>query len=71
MRIPKLKNVLPTGRHLVIGVPFFWLFLFFLLPFVIVLKISFAEADVAIPPTRTSTPGPTTSCRSSSTWVTT
>jgi putrescine transport system permease protein len=34
----------------VIGVPFFWLFLFFLLPFFIVLKISFAEADVAIPP---------------------
>ncbi|WP_372866112.1 ABC transporter permease subunit, partial [Pseudomonas sp.] len=27
-----------------------WLFLFFLLPFIIVLKISFAEADVAIPP---------------------
>ncbi|WP_179540147.1 MULTISPECIES: ABC transporter permease subunit [Pseudomonas] len=41
---------MPTGRHLVIGVPFIWLFLFFLLPFIIVLKISFAEADVAIPP---------------------
>lgn len=39
-----------TGRRLVIGVPFLWLFLFFLLPFAIVLKISFAEADVAIPP---------------------
>ena len=38
------------GRRLVIGIPFFWLFLFFLLPFVIVVKISFAEADVAIPP---------------------
>jgi putrescine transport system permease protein len=34
----------------VIGVPFLWLFLFFMLPFFIVLKISFAEADVAIPP---------------------
>ncbi|MBD9483440.1 ABC transporter permease subunit [Pseudomonas sp. PDM14] len=41
---------MPTGRHVVIGIPFFWLFLFFLLPFFIVLKISFAEADVAIPP---------------------
>ncbi|WP_167362827.1 MULTISPECIES: ABC transporter permease subunit [Pseudomonas] len=41
---------MPSGRHLVIGVPFVWLFLFFLLPFIIVLKISFAEADVAIPP---------------------
>ncbi|MFV3404872.1 MULTISPECIES: ABC transporter permease subunit [Pseudomonas] len=41
---------MPQGRHLVIGVPFIWLFLFFMLPFFIVLKISFAEADVAIPP---------------------
>ncbi len=46
----KLKRYLPSGRHAVIGIPFFWLFLFFLLPFFIVLKISFAEADVAIPP---------------------
>ena len=35
---------------MVIGIPFLWLFLFFMLPFFIVLKISFAEADVAIPP---------------------
>ncbi|MFP6797888.1 MAG: ABC transporter permease subunit [Pseudomonas sp.] len=41
---------MPKGRHLVIGVPFLWLFMFFLLPFIIVMKISFAEADVAIPP---------------------
>ncbi|MCR6556383.1 putrescine ABC transporter permease PotH, partial [Aeromonas sp. CPF2-S1] len=44
----RLKQV--GGRQLVIGIPFFWLFLFFLLPFIIVVKISFAEADVAIPP---------------------
>jgi putrescine transport system permease protein len=44
------RSRLNTGRRLVIGVPFVWLALFFLLPFVIVLKISFAEADVAIPP---------------------
>jgi putrescine transport system permease protein len=41
---------MPKGRHLVIGLPFIWLFMFFILPFAIVLKISFAEADVAIPP---------------------
>ena len=41
---------LNAGRRLVIGVPFVWLMLFFLLPFAIVLKISFSEADVAIPP---------------------
>ncbi|MBM3104984.1 ABC transporter permease subunit [Pseudomonas sp. P66] len=54
MNMRKLKRALnrikPEGRHLVIGVPFIWLFLFFMLPFFIVLKISFAEADVAIPP---------------------
>lgn len=32
-----------TGRALVIAVPWVWLLLFFLIPFVIVLKISFAE----------------------------
>nr|WP_175526643.1 ABC transporter permease subunit [Pseudomonas sagittaria] len=41
---------MPSGRQVVIGVPFFWLLLFFLLPFAIVLKISFAEVEVAIPP---------------------
>lgn len=32
-----------TGRTAVIAVPWFWLLLFFVVPFVIVLKISFAE----------------------------
>ena len=41
---------LRVGRAAVVSGPFLWLFLFFLLPFFIVLKISFAEADVAIPP---------------------
>ncbi len=48
--IRSISRRMPKGRHLVIGVPFLWLFLFFMLPFFIVLKISFAEADVAIPP---------------------
>ncbi|MFL6610238.1 MAG: ABC transporter permease subunit [Pseudomonas sp.] len=46
----RLARITPGGRQMVIGVPFIWLFLFFMLPFFIVLKISFAEADVAIPP---------------------
>lgn len=50
MKIAKLKSLSLRGRHWVIGVPFIWLFVFFVLPFAIVLKISFAEADVAIPP---------------------
>jgi putrescine transport system permease protein len=32
-----------TGRTAVIAIPWFWLLLFFLVPFIIVLKISFAE----------------------------
>ncbi|WP_268799130.1 ABC transporter permease subunit [Pseudomonas huanghezhanensis] len=54
MKLRKIKRALdritPNGRQVVIGVPFLWLFLFFALPFLIVIKISFAEADVAIPP---------------------
>ncbi len=38
------------GRGLVIAVPYLWLILFFLAPFLIVLKISFAEAALAQPP---------------------
>ncbi|MGD8106653.1 putrescine ABC transporter permease PotH [Pantoea sp. FN0302] len=38
------------GRKLAIALPYLWLTLFFLLPFLIVLKISFAEIARAIPP---------------------
>jgi putrescine transport system permease protein len=38
------------GKALVIGTPYLWLALFFLVPFVVVLKISFSTAVVAIPP---------------------
>lgn len=38
-----LRSMGLTGRTAVIGVPWLWLLLFFLIPFVIVLKISFAE----------------------------
>ena len=39
-----------TGRGLVVVLPFVWLLLFFVVPFAIVLKISFADVDLAIPP---------------------
>lgn len=38
------------GRSAVIAVPYVWLLVLFLIPFAIVLKISFAEQEVAIPP---------------------
>ena len=37
-------------RRLAIGLPYAWLLIFFLAPFVMVLKISFAEPDLAMPP---------------------
>lgn len=45
-----LARVGLTGRRMVIGVPLIWLCLFFLLPFLIILKISFATQVLAIPP---------------------
>jgi len=39
-----------TGRRLVIAVPWVWLLLFFLVPFLIVLKISFAYTRLGVPP---------------------
>ena len=43
-------RLVPSGRKLVIGIPFIWLFLFFMLPFFLVMKISFSEAALSIPP---------------------
>ena len=39
-----------SGRSVVIAVPYFWLLAFFLAPFLIVLKISLAEVQIAMPP---------------------
>ena len=39
-----------TGRGLVVVLPYLWLLLFFVVPFAIVLKISFSDVDLAIPP---------------------
>lgn len=39
-----------TGRSLVIGIPYLWLAIFFVLPFVLVLKISLSDYDLAMPP---------------------
>ena len=47
-----LARLMPNnpGRAVVIGVPYLWLVLFFLLPFQIVLKISVSEMNVGQPP---------------------
>ena len=38
------------GRALLIGLPYLWLLLFFLVPFAIVLKLSLSEVAMAQPP---------------------
>ncbi|MCC8405460.1 ABC transporter permease subunit [Paraburkholderia sp. MMS20-SJTN17] len=39
-----------NGRTAVVAGPFFWLLLFFLVPFLLVVKISFADSQLGIPP---------------------
>jgi len=45
-----LRRLGLTGRTLVIATPTLWLLLFFLIPFAIVLKISFAQTQLGVPP---------------------
>ena len=47
-----MKNLrkIMNGRAAVIGIPYLWLLALFFFPFLIVLKISFAEPIIAIPP---------------------
>ncbi|TDQ99513.1 ABC transporter permease subunit [Paraburkholderia silvatlantica] len=44
------KRLNLTGRTAVVAGPFIWLLLFFLVPFVLVVKISFADQQLGIPP---------------------
>lgn len=44
------KRFLPGARWGLISIPYFWLLLFFAVPFLIALKISFAKAAIAMPP---------------------
>ena len=44
------SNAGVSGRRAVIAVPYLWLLLFFLVPFLIVLKISFSTTQLSMPP---------------------
>jgi len=50
MKLPALRNWMPSNRTLAVAPPFLWLALFLLVPFLLVLKISFAELQFGIPP---------------------
>lgn len=45
-----IKRWLPTTRGVVTALPYFWLLLFFAIPFLIVARISFTAAATAMPP---------------------
>ena len=45
-----VQKISTSWRNVMIAIPFFWLLVFFLAPFLIVLKISFAESLIASPP---------------------
>src|SRR6201998_3629106 len=45
-----LRLTQAAGRRLVAGIPLLWLLLLFLIPFMIVFRISFSEVRLAIPP---------------------
>ena len=49
MAMKRLLSSLHVGRRFVIGVPYLWLLLSFLVPFMIVLKISFSEMEITNP----------------------
>ncbi|TCS40657.1 putrescine ABC transporter permease PotH [Reinekea marinisedimentorum] len=50
MKLFNAIKSIPLKRYALIAVPYSWLLLFFLLPFLFVFKISLAEAQISIPP---------------------
>jgi putrescine transport system permease protein len=50
MKKVDLARIVPGGRRWVIAGPYFWLLIFFLMPFVMVAKISLSDTMLNIPP---------------------
>jgi putrescine transport system permease protein len=50
LAVPRARSWLPSRRTVVIAVPFAFLLVFFMVPFLAVLGISFADAQMAVPP---------------------
>lgn len=54
MMMKLLDRMGVSGRTAVIAGPFLWLLLLFFVPFLLVVKISFADSQLGIPRTRIS-----------------
>lgn len=50
MRLSVWRRVRPSASQLAISIPYVWLIAFLLIPFLLVLKISFADLQFGIPP---------------------
>ncbi len=50
MEAAKAQRKRPFGQRLVVAIPYLWFVAFFLVPFAIVLKISFSQSAIALPP---------------------
>lgn len=50
MKAQHWRRLCPSASRLAVGVPYVWLVAFLLLPFLLVLKISFADLQFGIPP---------------------
>jgi putrescine transport system permease protein len=50
MTVTGLKKLLSNGRTWVLGVPYLWLIVFLVVPFLIIFKLSFSEMAIALPP---------------------
>lgn len=48
--LTRLARYLPSGRSLVIAGPYLWLLLLFFVPFLLLVKISVSEMQMAVPP---------------------
>ncbi len=46
----RLKKWLLSAQTYILGVPYLWLLLFLVLPFFIILKLSFSEMVLGLPP---------------------
>jgi len=48
--LARAKTWLRTGKTWVLGIPYFWLIVFLVVPFVIIFKLSFSEMTIGMPP---------------------
>lgn len=49
-RLSKFKNTENRDQRIALAIPYLWLILFFLIPFILIFKISFSKPSMTVPP---------------------